>query len=123
MFEKHSRILKHALGNRLMVIGIGISLDWMGMDMGKEKGGKMKEILMMVLADCPYCRQAEGMIKELQEENVKLRIKRVDEEENPKLAETLDYYYVPSFFVDGKKLMEGVPTKEKVKAVLDAAME
>ena len=47
----------------------------------------------------------------------------MDEEENPKLAETLDYYYVPSFFVDGKKLMEGVPTKEKVKAVLDAAME
>ncbi len=86
----------------------------------------MKEVLMMVLADCPYCKQAEKMIQELQEEKEIYRqvgIRRVDEEEDAALAATLDYYYVPSFFVDGKKLMEGVPSREKVRAVLDAALE
>lgn len=86
----------------------------------------MKEILMMILSDCPYCKQADRMIKELQEENEKYQgavIKRVDEEEDTELAASLDYYYVPSFFVEGEKLMEGVPTKEKVRAVLDAALE
>lgn len=86
----------------------------------------MKDVLMMVLSDCPYCKQANRMIEELKKENDaygKIAIRRVDEEMDTKLAESLDYYYVPSFFVDGKKLMEGVPTKEKVKAVLDAAMK
>lgn len=86
----------------------------------------MKEILMMILEDCPYCKQADHMIQELQEENEKYRnlvIKHVDEEVDTKLAASLDYYYVPSFFVNGEKLMEGVPTKEKVQAVLDTALE
>ena len=76
----------------------------------------MKEILMMVLEDCPYCRQADAMIAQLREENEKYRgitVKRVDEEADPGLAETLDYYYVPCFFVEGKK---------QVQAVLDAAL-
>lgn len=86
----------------------------------------MKEVLMMILSDCPYCRQADGMVRELQMENeeyAQVKIRRVDEEADTELAASLDYYYVPSFFVEGKKLMEGVPTKEKVKAVLDAALE
>jgi len=85
----------------------------------------MKEVLMMILPDCPYCRQADKMIKELKSENEdydRIVIRRVDEEKNKKLADSLDYYYVPCFFVDGKKMMEGVPQKEKVKAVLDAAL-
>ena len=85
----------------------------------------MKEVLMMVLEDCPYCRQADAMIAQLREEDEKYRgitVKRVDEEANPALAGTLDYYYVPCFFVEGKKLLEGVPEKEKVRAVLDAVL-
>lgn len=95
---------------------------------GDVKGGvgqHMKEILMMVLEDCPYCKQADAMIRELQEENEKYReitVQRVDEEVDIELSAALNYYYVPCFFVDGEKLMEGVPTKEKVKAVLDAAL-
>lgn len=85
----------------------------------------MKKILMMILSDCPYCHQANAIIEELQRENpayCALTIDRQDEEVNTALADSLDYYYVPSFFVDGEKLMEGVPTKEKVRAVLDAAL-
>ena len=97
----------------------------------------MKEILMMVLEDCPYFSPGDPAamrlgsdataenIAQLREENEKYRgitVKRVDEEADPGLAETLDYYYVPCFFVEGKKLLEGVPEKEKVQAVLDAAL-
>ena len=84
----------------------------------------MKDILMMMMADCPYCRQADEMIAELtakHPEYAKLNIKRVDEKLEPDFADTLDYYYVPCFFVGDEKLMEGVPSMEKVKAVLDAA--
>lgn len=49
-------------------------------------------------------------------------IRRVDESVETALADSLDYYYVPTFYVDGVKRMEGVPSKEKVRAVLDAAL-
>ena len=38
-------------------------------------------------------------------------------------ADSLDYYYVPTFYVDGQKRMEGVPSLEKVRAVLDEALD
>ena len=86
----------------------------------------MKDILMMVLSDCPYCHQADRMIAQLTAENPayeNLTIRRVDEAVETDFANSLDYYYVPTFYVEGEKLMEGVPTLEKVKAVLDRALE
>lgn len=85
----------------------------------------MKEVLMMILSDCPYCKAADRMIEKLKRENPEyeaVQIRRADEEIEEELAKSLDYYYVPSFFVDGVKLMEGVPTEEKVEAVLKAAL-
>lgn len=86
----------------------------------------MKEVLMMLLPDCPYCHQAEEMLSQLMEREPRYRqvdIRRVDESAQPEFAATLDYYYVPTFFVGGKKLMEGVPTLYKVRSVLEAALE
>lgn len=84
----------------------------------------MKEILMMYLPGCPYCKMAEGMLGELMAEPAYagLFIRRVNEAEEKAFADSLDYYYVPCFYVDGAKLLEGVPTKKKVRAVLDAAL-
>lgn len=84
----------------------------------------MKEVLMMMLPYCPHCRKANELIAELQEENPAYKevvIRRVDEEAEKAFADSLDYFYVPCFYVEGEKLLEGVPTKGKVKAVLDAA--
>ena len=39
------------------------------------------------------------------------------------LADSLDYYYVPTFCVNGQKIHEGVPTKEKIRAVYEAALD
>ena len=86
----------------------------------------MKEVLMMLLPDCPYCRQAEKMLSQLMEQEPRYRqvsIRRVDESAEPEFADTLDYFYVPTFFVGGEKLMEGVPTLYKVRSVLEAALE
>ena len=86
----------------------------------------MKEVLMMVLSDCPYCHQAYKMMDELKSEHPEyadIKIRIADEEKESELADSLDYYYVPTYFVDGIKLHEGVPTKEKVQAVYEAALK
>lgn len=85
----------------------------------------MKDVLMMVLKGCPHCRRAKEMISQLQREKEEYRrvtIREVDEREDPALADSLDYYYVPCFFVDGQKRMEGVPTLDAVEAVLKEAI-
>ena len=51
-----------------------------------------------------------------------VNIEAIEEQEQKELADSLDYWYVPTYFVDGVKLLEGVPTKEKVEAVLRAAL-
>ena len=64
-------------------------------------------------------------MSELQDSYPELRgvnIEAIEEQEQKELADSLDYWYVPTYFVDGVKLLEGVPTKEKVEAVLRAAL-
>lgn len=85
----------------------------------------MKEILYFYLPDCPHCRNANAMLDKLMQDNPAysgVQIKRVDESAEKALADTYDYYYVPCFWVDGKKLHEGVPNLDAVKRVLDAAI-
>lgn len=86
----------------------------------------MKEILMMLLPGCPHCRRANKMIEKLVEENPaygNIPIRRVDESVEVEFANSLDYYFVPTFYVAGEKLMEGVPTEEKVRSVLERALK
>lgn len=84
----------------------------------------MKKITMFVMRGCPHCRRAFALLDELKAENEtyrKLDIDVVDESAQPDLAAQYDYYYVPTFYVDGEKLHEGVPSREKVETVLRAA--
>ena len=46
----------------------------------------------------------------------------MDEAAQPEIADAYAYYYVPSFFLGREKLFEGVPTKDAVRAVLEAAI-
>lgn len=85
----------------------------------------MKQITMFITSWCPYCKQAEKMMEELSQNNPeyqKLNIEIIDEELHPNIAREYDYYYVPTFFVDKEKLHEGVPTKDAIKKVFDAAL-
>lgn len=86
----------------------------------------MKEITYFYLSNCPYCDQADRMISELIGENpefANIKITKIEESENPVLADNYDYYYVPCLWIEKAKLMEGVPTKEKIREVLNMALE
>ena len=84
-----------------------------------------KEILMMVMAGCPHCMRARQMMDELCDahpEYKQIPVKCVDETIETAFAESLDYYYVPTFFVDGQKLHEGRPTLESIERVFQVAL-
>lgn len=68
----------------------------------KEQVKNMK-IIMMYLNGCPYCNNAKRILEEL---NSNIEIEFIEENKHPEIADSLDYYYVPSFFKDGKKLYE-----------------
>ena len=66
------------------------------------------------------------MIADLQAQHPEYRnieIAKIEERQNPLIAEKFDYFYVPCMFIEGKKIHEGVPTVEKIEAVLKAAVE
>ena len=82
-------------------------------------------ILYFYLSGCPYCRMADKYIDELIAENpafADIKITKVEEREHADLARGYDYRLVPCLWLGGKKLHEGVPTKEQIKACLTAAM-
>lgn len=80
---------------------------------------------MFYLENCPHCKKAFKMLEVLKEKNqqyANIQIEKIEESKNVRIAEAHDYYYVPTFYVDGVKLHEGVPTLEKIEAVLKAAI-
>lgn len=86
----------------------------------------MKDVLMMVLGNCPHCRHAREIMEKLCEEHPAYRavhFRIVDEAEHPDFAATLDYHYVPTIFVDGQKMHEGVPTRQALEAIYLMALE
>lgn len=86
----------------------------------------MKSILMFTMASCPYCKRAAHYMEELMKETPKYKeipIKIIDENLEPDLADTYDYYYVPTYYVDDKKVHEGAASKEDVKKVFEMAEE
>lgn len=85
----------------------------------------MKKVTMFYLENCPHCKKAFKMLEVLKEKNqqyANIQIEKIEESKNVHIAEAHDYYYVPTFYVDGVKLHEGVPTLEKIEAVLKAAI-
>lgn len=84
----------------------------------------MKEITYFYLAGCPHCKRADQLIADLIRENpefAQISIKKIEESENPTLADSYDYYYVPCLWIGDEKLHEGAATKEQIHRVLLAA--
>jgi len=50
-------------------------------------------------------------------------IEMIEESEQPALADTFDYYYVPTFYVGGVKVHEGGVYPEEVEKILRSALE
>ena len=88
----------------------------------------MKEIELYHLANCPYCKKARKAIAELADENpayAGLRIRWIEENERTDIADSRDYYYVPTIFFGGDKLYEANPTQsyEDIKRCIREAFD
>ena len=86
----------------------------------------MKKIKLFYQERCPICIRAFKYINELKEENneyKKIELERIDELIHPDIADKFDYYYVPTFYLNGEKVHEGGIKKDEVKAILDKALE
>ena len=84
----------------------------------------MQEITLFHLSSCPYCKRALQYLEELQAENpvyAQIPITMIEESQQAALADSYDYYYVPTFYIDEVKVHEGVVTKEIVKDILQQA--
>ena len=91
----------------------------------------MKPITMFYLENCGYCAKARRALDELYAENPaykKVPITMIEESREPALADTYDYYAVPSFFHGKTKLFEAhlfmsyEDIRDEVKKVLDYAL-
>lgn len=81
---------------------------------------------VFILKHCPHCKRAIDYINSLMHEDNKYRkinIEYIDEAVEVELADSYDYYYVPSFFDGNRKLHEGTISKQEVKRLLDEYLE
>ena len=88
----------------------------------------MKKITMIKIEGCPYCAAAFKAIDEVKKNYAATELEVVDENFQAELAgKFTDYYYVPSMYVDGKKIYEAHPGESyeeclaNVKKVFEAA--
>lgn len=81
---------------------------------------------MFVQKGCPHCKRAlkwhEVMFTKLHPEWADIPLRIVDEEEEKALADTYDYYYVPSYYIEGEKVHEGPVTQQDVERIFETAM-
>lgn len=84
-----------------------------------------KSVQLFHVEACPYCQETRGWIRDLKNQYPELRalqIELIDEKKQPDIAVQYDYWYVPTFFVDGNKVHEGVCSKETTEHVLRLAI-
>ena len=90
----------------------------------------MKKLTIFYLKGCPYCEAARRALKELAAEDgayAAAEIEWIDERAEAALADSYDYYHVPSVFLGGRKLYEASPShsyetiRENLRAALNEA--
>lgn len=86
----------------------------------------MKSVTLFYLRNCPFCKKALRYIDEAKAAHPELAaipIEMIEESEQPALADTYDYYYVPTFYVEGRKVHEGGIWPDEVERILRQALE
>ena len=91
----------------------------------------MQRLTIFHLNNCPYCHNAQRAVAELIDENpvyAGVPIEWIEETQQYALANSFDYYYVPSVYIGREKLYEARPfekyedCKANLKAALDTAL-
>ena len=86
----------------------------------------MKKVQLFYLKQGPFCKKALAYIEEVKRahpELAALDIELIEESEEPTVAEQYDYYYVPTFYIDGVKVHEGGIYPEEVEPLLRKALD
>lgn len=84
----------------------------------------MKEIILLLLSNCPYCRLTLRLQEGPLEEHPAWRdapLRMVDEVVEPAYADTFGYYHIPCYCADGMKVHEDHAEWADVEAVFHAA--
>ncbi len=84
------------------------------------------KLTLFYLKNCPFCKRALQYIDELKAEYPELaaiQIEQIEESEQPEVADSRDYYYVPTFYLGEEKLHEGGIYKEEVEALLRGVLD
>lgn len=79
-----------------------------------------KEVILFKLKYCPYCVQALRWMEEVFAEHPEYKdipLRVIDEAKERKLADSYDYYLVPTFYVNGEKRHEGIASKAIIEKV------
>ncbi len=85
----------------------------------------MKKITMFIQPRCPFCVKALKYIDEAKAANEELQpieIEIHNELAEPEFADKFDYYYVPTFYIDGEKVHEGGIYAPEVEELLRKAL-
>jgi len=84
----------------------------------------MKKLRVFIQKQCPYCQAALRDLASLTQDSAfsGIELEIIDELIERELADSYDYYYVPTFYYKEKKLHEGAIDKEELKAVLEAVI-
>lgn len=83
-------------------------------------------VKLFYLKTCPFCKKALRYIDEAKAahpELVDVAIEMIEESEQPDVADQFDYYYVPTFYVNGVKVHEGGIYPDEVERILRQAHE
>lgn len=86
----------------------------------------MSTITLYHFEGCPACRDAKAWIAQLQAEKPELRgakIEMVDVQKTPGFKAPAPFYYVPTFFVDDRKVLEGSVSKDQVEYLMRSALQ
>ncbi len=81
----------------------------------------MKTLKIFYLKNCPFFKKAFAYLEELQSERAEFKqipIEKIEESEQAEIADSYDYYYVPTIYADEVKVHEAGITKEEMKSIL-----
>jgi len=85
----------------------------------------MKTITLFYLKHCPFCKKAFAYMDKLRQQEVykPIEVELIEESEQADLANQYDYYYVPTFYIDGEKIHEGGIFEKEVEEIFKKALE
>ncbi len=85
----------------------------------------MARITLYHFEGCPACTQAKQWIDQLKQEKPELQkaqIHMVDVHQQPNFQAPAPFQYVPTFFSDDRKVLEGNVSKDQVEYLMRASM-